>query len=519
MPVQHYPKGATNQSGEKVGGQFMPTDFSAPIYTKNTMPIRIDVPEEITNMVKELNAKGFECYVVGGAVRDALSGKHPHDYDLTTSASVDEMKAAFPDWQSNNGEAHGTLLLPVFDGQKRTFLEVTTYRKDVETDGRHAVTQHVNDLREDLIRRDFTMNALAWNPVTGEIVGTGANGDPSQNLSDIRNGVIRFVGDADSRIHEDSLRVMRGVRFFAKSDKMVLPPETLAALRRGVPELLARIKDGTVSMERIGGELRKAFSDYKQPSRLIRAMEAVGLLKPIMPEVDATRDVQQNVYHGNYDVYNHTLNVLDRIPHDAPHLEALRWAALFHDTGKVETQKPSDKEGYGYTFFNHESYSKNHLLKRLPELKLTNDVRDLAARIIQEHMNIPRPEMSDAAIRRFLRRVNDNHDDYRDYLMFRRADATAKPKEQNISEPYDYVTFENRVKTIAEQAPPVRPNINFGEIAPQLNLVGPEIGHAERKVKEALDNGLLSNEPSAIIQYISTLNRAEFPPRQRPKKK
>ena len=269
------------------------------------------LPDSAAACVKRLENAGFATYAVGGCVRDACLGLTPHDYDLCTAATPAEMKAIFAGHTLVlAGEKHGTVGV-VMDGD---VVEITTFRTEgTYRDNRHPDSvEFVTDIVQDLSRRDFTINAMAWSPTRGL-------SDPFGGQEDLKNGILRAVGDPETRFREDSLRILRGVRFATRFD---LTPEraTAEAMERLSPlmENLAR--------ERVFDELCKLLSAVNTAALLRFSL----ILCQTIPELAPTVGFQQHTPHHIYDVFTHTAHVVENVPATLP----LRWAALLHDIGK-----------------------------------------------------------------------------------------------------------------------------------------------------------------------------------------
>ncbi len=283
--------------------------------------IRICLPRKVEDIIDRIQAAGHEAYAVGGCVRDSVLGKEPDDWDITTSAKPEEIKKLF-DRTIDTGIQHGTVTVML----GKEGFEVTTYRIDGKyEDSRHPkdVTFTIN-LKEDLRRRDFTINAMAYNPKDGLI-------DLYEGMQDIERGLIRCVGDAKERFTEDALRMMRAVRFSAQLG-YTIEEKTKAAVRELAPSIR------NISAERIQTELVKlmvsAHPDY------LRTAYETGITGQILPEFDVCMKTEQNNPHHCYSVGEHILHTLSYVEAN----KALRLAMLLHDIGKPSTLTV-DEEG------------------------------------------------------------------------------------------------------------------------------------------------------------------------------
>lgn len=287
-----------------------------------------DVPGAVRWIVRTLEEAGFETWAVGGAVRDALAGREVGDWDLTTRATPPRMRKLFPRTVPV-GVDHGTMGILDREG---TLYEVTTFRRDVETTGRHAVVAFADTLDEDLSRRDFTINAVAWHPLR-EVVH-----DPFGGVSDMEARILRTVGDPAARFSEDYLRVLRGLRF-SGTFGLRIEGATWQALVKAVPHL------GILSPERIREEMDKVLASPAPSSQSLALYAASGALGALYPEIDRMRGVARQERRGDW--FAHTLRVLDLLP---PGATPLRWAALLHGIGEPEPSPedpPFSGEGQG----------------------------------------------------------------------------------------------------------------------------------------------------------------------------
>lgn len=273
--------------------------------------MRIEIPQGAAYIIETLEAAGFEAFIVGGCVRDALLGRIPEDWDITTQASPDQVKALFGR-TADTGIKHGTVTVLAADGA----YEVTTYRIDGKyNDARHPESvKFTASLKEDLARRDFTINAMAYSDRTGII-------DEFGGLSDLDKGIIRCVGSARERLTEDALRIMRAVRFSAQLDF-----DIEASTREAIRELAPRLS--LISSERVHSEMDKLL--LSAHPEYVGLMYELGITAVILPEFDRIMDTPQNSKFHYLSVGEHTLLTLKSIKPD----RVLRWTMLFHDMGK-----------------------------------------------------------------------------------------------------------------------------------------------------------------------------------------
>jgi len=339
-----------------------------------------------------------EVYLVGGAVRDLVRGKPAKDWDLATNAKPEEVQTMFRR-VIPTGIKHGTVTI-LYKGLS---IETTTYRTEgTYSDGRRPDTiSFTNTIEEDLSRRDFTMNALALELPDQRLV------DPFQGQKDIKDRIIRCVGDATARFSEDGLRPLRAIRF-ASQLQFTIEPQTLGAISLALP-ITAK-----VAMERVRDELDKILAS-ERPSIAFRLMEQTGMLTLLLPELQACRGVEQKGFH-QFDVLDHLLLSCDAAPKDKLQV---RLAALFHDIGKPAVRS-KDELGI-WTFYRHEEISKQMARSIMVRLKYPNALIDQVCHLIAVHMFHYDDSWTDAAIRRFIVRVGESA--LEDLLDLRRADT------------------------------------------------------------------------------------------------
>ena len=364
-------------------------------------------PPSVRAVIDHLNAHGHAGYAVGGSVRDALLGRAPKDWDLATDARPDRLLHLFPGAVYEN--AFGTVAVR----RDNQVLEITTFRNEHEyADFRrpHRL-EFGDDIEDDLARRDFTVNAIAWGleapgasdapdaamalPVEPSIV------DPFDGIGDVGRRVLRAVGDPGTRFREDALRMVRAVRLAATLDLAVEP-----ATRAAIADSAALVVH--LSGERIGAELTRLLA-APRPSVGLRLAEETGLLAVISPELAAQRGVPQNKVDGE-DLWDHTLRAVDAAPAERP---IVRLAALLHDIGKPATLA----DGH---FHHHDVVGASQAVQLLTRLRVPRATIDTIEVLVRHHMFTVDPDATGTAIRRFLKRVGPEHVDA--LLELRRAD-------------------------------------------------------------------------------------------------
>jgi tRNA nucleotidyltransferase (CCA-adding enzyme) len=342
------------------------------------------VPADVLAICRRLREKGKRGWIVGGCVRDLLRGEAAKDWDVATDARPEEVMRVFRK-VIPTGVQHGTVTV-LLGG---VHYEVTTLRGEgAYSDGRRPDTvEFVDDITADLARRDFTINAIALDPVDGHVI------DPFEGRRDLAARVVRAVGDPNERFAEDGLRVLRAARFAATLEH-VIDPATEQAM--GSARSIETFK--RVSAERVRDEWMKAML-ARRPSVAFQIMRRTGLLDVTCPELGATFGCEQNKWHS-YDVWGHTMEVLDAMRPDP----VLRVAALLHDVGKPKTRVLSDKT-HDYTFYDHERVGAGMSDKILARLKFSNEERARVVGLVRHHLICYSPDWTDAAVRRWLRRV------------------------------------------------------------------------------------------------------------------
>ena len=351
-----------------------------------------------------------ELYLVGGVVRDLLLGKEPKDYDLTTSASIEEIREICTKLNLktfDSGVKHGTLT--IIDDFYKISYECTVYRKDDKyTDGRHPDgVEFISSLEEDLKRRDFTINSFAYNLLTKELVMLD-----KAYLKDLEFGIIRTVGNPVDRFSEDALRMLRALRFVAQLN-FTIQRDTYAAIK----ELASKIV--LISKERIRDELTKILlSDNPQVLELfvITGLEAYAF-DGITPIGDILNCDHQNPWHYA-DVFHHTMDVVKRVPKTFE----LRWAALMHDFGKPAVKELKDDATGYYHYHGHQEVSANIAEKLADLLKFSNEQKDIVYKFVKYH-DEPLAEVRNAKFKVIVNEIGK--DNFLNFIKLRAADASA----------------------------------------------------------------------------------------------
>lgn len=364
------------------------------------MAIDLNVPQQVSDILDKFQKANFEIYIVGGVVRDILLNKPLYDWDFATNATPEQILELYPDGFYDN--KFGTVGVENKEGGRP--FEITTFRTEHGySDSRHPdVVEWGKTLEEDLKRRDFTINALALTPKL-ELI------DLFDGQEDLKNKIIRCVGDANERFNEDALRMMRAVRIAAQL-RFTIEPATMQAIQAKA----STIKQ--ISAERIRDELLKIMaSDFAADGYLI--LKNSGLGQEVLPEMEATFGVEQKSpdRHHIYDVGTHCVEALRHCANPDP---ITRLATLLHDAGKVKTQKVYDDGRI--TFYNHEMESTKIAEKIADRLRLSNKDKDKLVKLVRWHQFTMDEKMTDSAVRRIITNVGKEY--VRDLIDLRVAD-------------------------------------------------------------------------------------------------
>ncbi len=429
------------------------------------------LPAYINFIFDRMRAHGHEVYLVGGCVRDMQMGIEPHDYDMTTSALPEETAECFSDLHViPTGMKHGTVTVVV----DRHPIEITTYRRDGEyNDNRHPKeVTFTPELHDDLSRRDFTVNAMACDD-RGELV------DLFGGREDIEQGIIRCVGDPDTRFAEDGLRIMRALRFAAVLG-FALDPETGASVKRN-RELLRNI-----SAERLREEFVKLLCGKNATAILREYYEVIGVF---IPELLPMVGFEQNTKYHDRDVFEHTLAVIDECDQND---RILRLAAFFHDIKKPACYFRDERGGH---FYGHAKLGAETVDEIMLRLKFDNITRKKVRRLVFEHMTPIAP--SERAARRFISDHTEVEAAHAFALTYADHPACA-PEYQDDTEIRE---SEERVRELCEREVPVslKTLAVHGDELISLGFSGKELGACLNTLLSRVLDGELPNEKSALI--------------------
>lgn len=440
----------------------------------------LQIPGYVENVMQRIREAGFQVYAVGGCVRDSLLGLQPHDYDLCTDALPDQVSAAFPvRCLITAGQKHGTTGIVTPEG----VVEVTTFRTEgTYSDGRHpdSVT-FVSDLRADLARRDFTVNAMAWSPEAGLQ-------DPFGGEADLHAKILRAVGNPQTRFREDGLRILRGVRF-ALRFSMTPEEKTLRAML-SCATLLNR-----VSRERVYAEM-----DGILPLLTVDTMTLYApILTQVISELKPMVGFNQHSPHHAYDLYTHTAHVVEKVPGNDV---CLRWAALLHDIGKIPTFT-QDETGRGH-FYGHAEESAKMADRILRRLTMPGDLRDEAVMLIAEHMTRLTPDRK--CIRRAIHKFG--RFGLEQILTLQKADMDSKGTCEHQGDT-TFAQIQEILSQLDQEAdlPTLRDLQVNGKDMLALGLTGHAIGETLDRLLEQVVEEVLPNEREALLEAARAWNR------------
>lgn len=443
------------------------------------MSTRITLPPDVAALIARLQEQGFAAYAVGGCVRDSLRGVTPHDWDVTTSALPDETASVFADHRTITvGAQHGTVAVLT---DERT-VEITTFRTESGyADSRHPDTvTFVSDVRDDLARRDFTVNAMAYNDREGLI-------DPFGGQVDLANGVLRCVGNAVTRFSEDALRILRGLRF-AATLPLVIAPETADALHK------TREKLQNIAAERIATELTKLLCGDNVVPIL---QEYRDILAVVIPEITATFDFDQQNPHHCYDIYTHTLHAVAAAPPDP----IVRWAVLLHDIGKPNTFTV-DTDGIGH-FKGHAAVGAPMAKEILARLRMSRDTIETVTTLVEAHDRQILP--TTPAVKRVLNRYGERV--FRYLIAVKHADndahalhATERREQWRAVEAVlDAVLGENACFSLKDLA------VKGNDVTALGVSSGPIIGKILDQLLNDVIDGTCTNDRDALLSRLQSL--------------
>jgi poly(A) polymerase len=442
-----------------------------------------------TTVVQTLRQRGFQAFLVGGCVRDLLLGREPKDYDVATNATPQQVMSIFPETYAV-GAQFGVVLVPSPEehlpkdqtiSSHAGTIEVATFRSDIGySDGRHPdEVRFSQDPREDVARRDFTINGMLLDPEGGDVL------DFVGGRKDLHDGIIRTIGEPERRFGEDKLRMLRAVRFAARFE-YTIEPATFAAIRKLVHEI------NFVSRERVRDELTRMLTE-RHARRAFLLLDESGLLKEVLPEISAMKGVEQPPeFHPEGDVFAHTLLLLENLPEPCP--PALAWGALLHDVGKPPTFRVAPDR---IRFDNHVEVGVKMAEEICSRLRFSGDDAAQILALIDNHMRFGHAtRMKESTLKRFLRLPR-----FDEHLALHRADCLASHGELGT---YEFV------KQKLNAIPPenMRPSrlVKGDDLIAAGYQPGPKFREILNAVEDAQLEGRLPSKDEAL-QFV----RREFP--------
>jgi poly(A) polymerase len=440
-------------------------------------------------IIQTLRQQGFQAYLVGGCVRDLLLNREPADCDVATSATPKQVMEIFPETYAV-GVQFGVVLVPMpaeqrasanDDSSQSKTVEVATFRSDFGySDGRHPDEVRFSlDPREDVARRDFTINGMMLDPLTNELL------DFVGGREDLKAGVIRTIGEPERRFSEDKLRMLRAIRFAARFEYQI-DAQTFASIQAQAHEI------EMVSRERVRDELSKMLTEGHARGAFL-LLDETGLLKEVLPEISAMKGIEQPPeFHPEGDVFVHTLLLLDYLPHPCP--ATLAWGALLHDVGKPATFRVAPDR---IRFDNHVDVGVKIAEAICERLRFSNSETAQVLALVDNHMRFGHvSRMKESTLKKFIRMPH-----FDEHLVLHRADSLASHR--NLST-YDFI----RKKLLEIPAQNIRPPalVTGDDLIAAGYAPGPKFREILEAVEDAQLEGRLTSHDAAL-DFV----RREFP--------
>ncbi len=445
-----------------------------------------------SSIVEGLRGRGFQAYLVGGCVRDLLLGREPKDYDVATSARPEQVMEIFPETYAV-GAQFGVVLVPEPEtdveggfsadasGHGSGCVEVATFRSDVGySDGRHPdEVRFSEDPREDVARRDFTINGMLLDPVSGEVLDFVGGRD------DLKAGIIRSIGDPERRFEEDKLRMLRAVRFAARFE-YAIEPATFVAIQK----LAEQIE--VVSRERVRDELTRMLTEGRG-RRAFLLLDESGLLRHVLPEISAMKGVEQPPeFHPEGDVFVHTLLLLENLPQPCP--RTLGWGALLHDVGKPATFRVAPDR---IRFDNHVEVGVKIAEEICWRLRFSNDDAEQILALVENHMRFGHvSRMKESTLKKFMRMPR-----FDEHMALHRADSLASHRHLGT---YEFLR-QKLAEIPAEKMRPA-PLVTGDDLIAEGHAPGPRFREILNAVEDAQLEGRL-NSRDVALEFV----RRDFP--------
>jgi poly(A) polymerase len=447
-----------------------------------------------TTIVRTLRDRGHQAFLVGGCVRDLLLHRAPADYDVATDATPSQVMSIFPETYAV-GAQFGVVLVPISRGEeiarttdspqalpeaavaspspKAHAVEVATFRADLGySDGRHPdEVRFSKEPREDVERRDFTINGLLLDPITQEVL------DYVGGRNDLQAHVIRAIGEPERRFTEDKLRMLRAIRFAGRFDYQI-ESATFAAIQKLAPQIVQ------VSHERVRDELTKMLTEG-HARRAFLLLDESGLLREVLPEITAMKGVQQPPrYHPEGDVFVHTLLLLENLPHPCP--LTLAWGALLHDVGKPPTFRVAPDR---IRFDGHVEVGMRMAEEICSRLRFSNDDTEQILALVNNHMRFADiPRMKESTLKRFLRMPR-----FTEHLELHRLDCAASHGDLTL---HDFAR--ERLATIPPEKMRPAPLVTGDDLIAQGYAPGPDFKRILASVEDAQLEGRLDSKEEAL---------------------
>jgi poly(A) polymerase len=429
-------------------------------------------------IVEKLRHRGFQAYLVGGCVRDLLLGREPKDYDVATSATPEQVMSIFPETYAV-GAQFGVVLVPAPEGD----VEVATFRSDIGySDGRHPdEVRFSTDPREDVARRDFTINGMLLDPVSNEVL------DFVGGRKDLEAKIIRTIGDPQQRFAEDKLRMLRAVRFAARFG-YTIEPATFAAIEELADEIQV------VSRERVRDELTRMLTEG-HARRAFLLLDESGLLPEVLPEISAMKGVEQPPqFHPEGDVFVHTLLLLESLP--ALCSPALAWGALLHDVGKPATFRVAPDR---IRFDGHVEVGVKMAQEICRRLHFSTDDTEQVLALIDNHMRFGHAtRMKESTLKKFLRMPH-----FDEHLALHRADCLASHGDLSI-----YEFAQEKLAAIPPDKMRPAPLVSGDDLIAAGYVPGPRFKEILNAVEDAQLEGRLSSKDAALA-FVNSEFRSE----------
>jgi len=445
--------------------------------------MKVQVPEDVSKILKKVSDKGHEIYIVGGAVRDVLMGKSVYDWDFTTSATPEEIQETFPDSFYDN--KYGTVGIPNEVENERPY-EITTFRTEhgYSDSRRPDKVKWGKTIFDDLKRRDFTINAMALTFKDFEII------DPYDGQEDIKKKLIRAVGNPNDRFSEDALRMMRAVRIAAELG-FTIEDDTFEAIKSNATLI------NKIAQERVKDELFKILAS-PHPYEGILIFKNAGLMMEILPEMEKTFGVEQKSpgRHHIYDVGTHSLYSLKHVAERNPS-PLVRLATLIHDIGKPQTFQKLDSGTI--TFYNHELLSAQIAKRIADRLRFANSEKEKFWKLVRYHQFSVDERQTDSALRRFIKKVGlDNISDMLDLRVGDRLGGGARETSWRLEE------FKKRIIEVQKEPFSVKDlKVDGNDLMKVLNLTpGPKVGEILQKLFEEVVEKKIDNNKDTLLQRL-----------------